>query len=1336
MAVNFNHNGRGEPVYALIDSGSNRTLVTHSLCKRLNVKTRKEFTHLTTLGVSHSCYRDIATINIHSLTDPTYKIKELEVFVVDDLPVDPSHIARQREVDAHPHLSDISLIDLDKQEVDVLIGTDVMTAFIPLEVKRSQNAPLAIKGSLGWGLLGQSSGQSAKSAFSAFVNLNSEPHLHDEVDNNLKAMFKNDFLDFHSESLGLSQEEQRALSVFESTCRFNKEDIRFQIGLPWKHDREKLVSSLPSASSEITARKRVNSKIKQLKSRPDLEQEIDGQVKKLLDEGVAEKVSENLPKSDPQIKWFLPPVIAEKRGKKPRFCQDCRAVTKGVSLNSLFLDCPDENNPLLATLLNLMLLPTVLLCDVKAFYHQVALLPEDKNAFCFFWKNPENESELDSLRMTRVVFGAKPSASAATFCFRKNAILHGHGFSNEVIEAINKGFYVDDGARSTENTQSAISLASGLIALCNKGGFPLTKFISNSRTVVESIPEELRHPEVAASADKLPSVPVLGLLYDAESDKFCVNSPVTQKAGEVATRSSVLSSVMSIFDPTGFLCPFVVIGKKLVQRLCYSGLDWKDELPPQYANEYNEWLKDVEALASISIPRWVGLQTKNHPVTLHIFADASIFSYGAVVYVIPEGTDKAHFLMAKARVSPEKETKVDVGGSTPRLELQACVVAVELVKYINEHLNLNVKRYVYWTDSTVCYYQIKSEDKKFKVYVNNRLNTIRLISRPIDWNHCPTDFNPGDVPSRGARVGCADRWRLFHEGPEFIRRPESEWPKQPSCPSDMFIALVVDESPKPVSFINDLLKRKSDFMSVKRIVAYVNRFIAKCKKDTVVNAGPPSAVDMVQAEMLIIKDVQRRHFESEISFLRSNGANSLVNKRYLSSKSSRVRELDPFIDSDGILRVGGRLKHSDEPFETKHPIILPHDDPFSQHLIWHTHISNAHFGLEFTLAQLRQRFWVLRLRQAVKKVLLRCFVCRRKWSQPMEQKMADLPRERLTVKYPFADTGVDLLGPYKVKCRRTEQKVWICLFTCLRVRAVHLDVVESLDTDAFLNSLQRFHSHYPGVTRLVSDQGTNFVGTSNLLESMQREHKVTDWLSTQLVKWDFIPPHSPHRGGIWERMVKTLKKTFDVLINGTLHLDQFRTVVTVAGGMLNRRPLTKNSCDPNDLTPLTPMTFLNPGSVIYSSNIVLPAAPLNGSELRRSKDTLRPILDGLWKRWRTEYVASLQQRSKWLYSKAPLARGDLVLLVDEAAPREFWPLAIVKETFPDSNGDVRRVLVNTASKKELEKDIRKVVLLERSRDDDSDIIRQRIRDPSVAGAPKQKLSTSDRVLRPRARQAP
>ena len=314
-------------------------------------------------------------------------------------------------------------------------------------------------------------------------------------------------------------------------------------------------------------------------------------------------------------------------------------------------------------------------------------------------------------------------------------------------------------------------MALGLIDLCKEGDFVLAKFMSNSKAVLAAIPEHLRGPKVKSLDDDLPVDKALGVVYDAEVDEFRVR---TQKMGGIlSNRKEALAAVMAIFDPIGIVGPFVLTGKKLNQRLCTLKIGWNDSLPPDVALEFQKWYDDIPLLGNIAISRWIGLASENDSVTLHTFCDASFIGYGAVSYVIVDRTSQVFWLHAKNRVSPMKEMEVDVGENIPRLELQGAVIAIQLVTQILEEMGLKVSRTVYYTDSTTVYWQIQSEDRKFKIFVANRLNKILLVSRKEQWRTVPSDLNPADVLSRGAKANDAKAWKLFHEGPPFLHLPES-----------------------------------------------------------------------------------------------------------------------------------------------------------------------------------------------------------------------------------------------------------------------------------------------------------------------------------------------------------------------------------------------------------------------------------------------------------------------------------------------------------------------------------------------------------------------------------
>jgi hypothetical protein len=179
-------------------------------------------------------------------------------------------------------------------------------------------------------------------------------------------------------------------------------------------------------------------------------------------------------------------------------------------------------------------------------------------------------------------------------------------------------------------------------------------------------------------------------------------------------------------------------------------------------------------------------------------------------------------------------------------------------------------------------------------------------------------------------------------------------------------------------------------------------------------------------------------------------------------KCQRLAKLDPFIDKNGLLRVGGRLKHSLLAYESKFPILLPEKHHVTKWIIRETHKDELHAGNEATPAAVRQRYWPISGRNIVRKVIHSCVKCNRANPKPISQKMGDLPKERLQPSRPFSTSGVDYAGPYLIKSSKLRNakmvKSYIALFVCFSTKAVHLELVGDLTTESFLAAFKRFTS--------------------------------------------------------------------------------------------------------------------------------------------------------------------------------------------------------------------------------------------------------------------------------------
>jgi len=282
---------------------------------------------------------------------------------------------------------------------------------------------------------------------------------------------------------------------------------------------------------------------------------------------------------------------------------------------------------------------------------------------------------------------------------------------------------------------------------------------------------------------------------------------------------------------------------------------------------------------------------------------------------------------------------------------------------------------------------------------------------------------------------------------------------------------------------------------------------------------------------------------------------------------------------DGLLCVGGRIANGPFQRHVKHPVILPKSHHIVPLIIHHYHHVSGHSGVEHVLSLIGGKFWIVGARTAVRRYLNNCVACKRRQAHVGAQKMADLPPDRITPdKPPFTYVGVDCLGPFLIRRGRTEVKRYGVLYTCLVVRALHIEVAHNLDTDSFLNSFRRFVARRGSPELIRSDNGGNFVsGEGELNRSIKErnQEKITDFLVQRNVQWVFNPPCGSHHGGLWERCIRTVRKVLNPPVREqVLDDEELSTFTCEAESIVDSRPLTKVSDDVRDLEPLTPNHLL------------------------------------------------------------------------------------------------------------------------------------------------------------------
>ena len=430
--------------------------------------------------------------------------------------------------------------------------------------------------------------------------------------------------------------------------------------------------------------------------------------------------------------------------------------------------------------------------------------------------------------------------------------------------------------------------------------------------------------------------------------------------------------------------------------------------------------------------------------------------------------------------------------------------------------------------------------------------------------------------------------------------------------------------------------------------------------------------DLDSAKRTIISLVQRLSFPDELRDLKGKSQACV-------KKSSSIVKLKPMVSKDGILRVSGRISEAPTTFDSKHQMILPQNHHVTTLIIRFYHQQLGHCGQEQLLSRLREEFWIIKGRATIKREINKYIPCRKRYAERMTQEMAELPKVRLTpFEPPFTNTGVDFFGPLMVKHGRGSAKCYGCIFVCMASRAIHLELAQSLETGDFIMVLQRFLNIRGNVKQLRSDNGTNFVGAEReLREALENwnQHQIEEHLVQRGIEWIFHPPYASHMSGVWERLIRGVKRSLKAILGRNLVKEEvLRTVLSEAQGIANSRPLCPNSDDPRDMEPLTPSHLL-----LQRPTINLPTGNFDEADLysRKTWRQSQVLSDHFWKRWLHEYLPTLQQRQKWLRPQRNLAVNDLVMLVDENVPRGHWLLGRVTKVFPGRDGLVRVAEVKT-----------------------------------------------------------
>lgn len=1269
-------NGQIISLRALVDQGSEVTLITTKAAQLLRLKSTNINLPLSGIGQSSAgMLRRMVNLDIRSHLHPEFALRANALvmnIITGMIPRSPCSVQHWS------HLKDKPLADptfATPGRIDVLLGADIYKQIILPGVLHGEcKAPVAQFTAFGWILSGDIESPPRLQIQSNISTL----HTFIDIDARLKSFWEIEEVS-SSDKQHLTEDEIKCEEHYAST-HTKAPDGRYVVRLP-------LRSPTQLGESRSSAMQRFFQIERSLNSRPTRKTSYVDFMREYIALGHMQK-SISSSKSQPYIIPHHAVFKESSSTTKTRVVFDAsNKSTNGQSLNDLLLIGPKIQDDLSAILLRWRKYPIALSSDVEKMYRQILVHPADQHFQHILWRESTDEPIVEYALQT-VTYGTASAPYLAVRTLRQLSIDNELAYP-EAARIVREDFYVDDLLSGAYSQSDAIFIRRQLSELLSKSGFNLRKWVSNDSDVLNEIPLKDRELQNPLLIDLNETVTALGIVWNPATDVFSfkVNISVVESR---ATKRNILSDISKLFDPLGWLAPIIIRSKILMQNLWVKGVDWDDLVPESVSSNWKSLRKDLYNLNQIIINRWI--YHHNVSLELHGFSDASKNAYAAAVYARiqqPNGLHITTLLTAKTRVAPLKQISI------PKLELCGAVLLAELLIKTQRDLKVTVSSIYAWTDSTIVLHWIRAEPRNWKTFVANRVSTIQQSISIQSWRHVPTADNPADCASRGLDVLSLQTFSLWWNGPKWLEKDSTHWPSSKTSTIESSHIDIQDleqsvtcniASTHPItqSTAIDMLQSYSSISHLLRITAICKRFISNFSSKWLKRQTNKTVATIVRAEELqealqrwiIIS--QENSFQSELLSLRKN--------RELSSKS-HILSLNPFIDDLGVLRVGGRIQNSNLPFFEKHPIILSNKCHLSELIIRQLHLVSLHGGPQLVLGLLRKKYWVLNARNAVRLHIYRCIKCHRFKATSASQLMGSLPEPRINLTRAFTHTGVDYAGPIDVRMSKgrgnSSYKGYISLFICLCTKAIHLEAVSDLTSNAFIAAYRRFVARRGLPSHMYSDNGTNFVGAVKILRKshesklFQVKTQIINNVTKDHTEWHFIPPSSPHFGGLWEAGVKSLKYHMKRTIGESkLTYEELSTLLTQIEACLNSRPLAPLTSDPDDLTALTPGHFLIGDSLLSPPNVS--AQSSSNSPLSRWHQ-IQAFYQTIASRWQTEYLSRLQQRPKWVKQTRNLQVGDLVLIKDLNTSPMQWPLARVTATHPGADNLVRVVTVQTAN---------------------------------------------------------
>ena len=988
----------------------------------------------------------------------------------------------------------------------------------------------------------------------------------------------------------------------------------------------------------------------------------------------------------------------------------------------------------------------LLLTDIRKFFLSVLCNESQRKFYRLLWR--ENASSPPKIYRFRThIFGdvSAPARSVKALLFHLKKFRNTHPV---VVEQLEKSLYMDDANLHCDEEEELLSRYLTAKYILKLGGFQLGKTVTNSEFVNSSMkPEEKAEFKNFYDQEELSGITTLGLGWVTGLDAYTITNG--QEIYEMAknlpcTRRNIMRVSGKLFDACGFIEPLRVLSKMLLQQTWLQKTNWDEELDDSMQAKWKSWIKSLPLLKDFLIPRYIQVEADSD-LSIEAFSDASIHAAACAVYLRVSGLEKAdsYLLYSGSSVKICNE-------SIPRKEINAALMGAQKAVEYARFLDIPLERCHLFTDSFVVVSWIRRAEKEspsvFRVFVANRLEKILKLIPASNVHYISTSQNPSDIPSRG--MGIKDllsprNKSLWLEGPMLLKSQEPNFRFQPELDMrkgqvDTETAEYAKEVKNPITavvcataligFQSDLIimpLKASDFSNanrLKKVSYFIFKFIAKimgsplntpkrydCKVNNLIlsiairreiakyHASKYQELEVLLHKMIefgYVREDQVREYGED--FQRLQIGNEL-------SHDSKLQSLSPYYCTEfRVLRLRTRLVQQSKTDLFDHnefyaqPVLMPKKGDYTKVYCVTKHEDLFHFGHNFVYHKVRETFFIPAGKFLIRNLIAHCTLCSRYHAKRLSQKMADLPRERVSFPNLFKFTFLDHSGPFYVREKlhsKEISKCYLLVITCASTRMTHIALCDDFTSATFMMTLEEFFNKWRVPAMIFSDQHPSYKPVADCLNKIfsawtqEEKSEIFRNVQSKGCQWRFNCVNAPWKISIVERLNAILKKSLYMSIGRARVTKKFFShLLSRIEDTINRRPFMEVSPNVNDARILCPKSFIF-GDVPQS----MPCSDFE-LELDNRSDVKQELLRTFQDRcnaferfvecWKYQYLDRLLSREKWVCQKKPLPVGSVVLIAKEKTRSIFFPMGIVMHHHvnPD-DGLVREYTVKTSNGK-------------------------------------------------------